>query len=376
MHRSVFEAILRTRERLIRFLEEKERPDYDPQWLPLEPSEVPDSVVAVDGSRNQSPRTSHLIVAITGLSLLFSKETEPREEAISHVDILERGIFRQMFLDNVLSTWMKLAEVKSFLKLALDRETLVLMDGSFLGDVINPKPTAEWIGAPLSEEDKELLTALEDELASMGAYEEIKENFLRYPFVSLFIIDNYDLPGGKEHRYMALSILLYYEHLEALKRLISGGWKVLFVSKRSTSNDFIRTWGYRGIYSDQVLFSLFTRGIGFASPLKVRPREKEEGRTPKKYELRRDYEDILNTEVHETFVRFSDYSPLTYKVEIIGVSEDGIGEVLSQVAALSPSGYPLPLEKAHKEVVITYSDMELISQAITPIEMSVREALK
>jgi len=376
MHRSIFEAILRTKERLERFLEEKERPDYDPQWIHLKPSDVPDTVVAVDGSINHSPRTSHLIVALTGLSLLFSRETEPREEAISHVDVIDRGIFRRMFLDNVLSTWMKLAEVKSFLKLAPDRETLVLMDGSFLGDVINPKPTAEWIGAPLSEEDKELLTALEDELASMGAYEEIKENFLRYPFVSLYIIDNYDLPGGREHGYMALSILLYYEHLEALKRLISGGWKVLFVSKRSTSNDFIRTWGYRGIYSDQVLFSLFTQGSGFASPLRLRPREKEEGRTPKKYELSRDYEDILNTEVYETFVRFSDYSPLTYKVELLGVSEDGIGEVLSQVAALSPGGYPLPLEKAHKEVVITYNDMELISQAITPIEMSVREALK
>jgi len=128
---------------LERFLEEKERPDYDPQWIHLKPSDVPDTVVAVDGSINHSPRTSHLIVALTGLSLLFSRETEPREEAISHVDVIDRGIFRRMFLDNVLSTWMKLAEVKSFLKLAPDRETLVLMDGSFLGDVINPKPTAE-----------------------------------------------------------------------------------------------------------------------------------------------------------------------------------------------------------------------------------------
>ncbi len=378
MHRSVFEAILRTRERLVRFLEEKERPDYDPQWRPLEPSEVPDTVVAVDGSLNHSPRTSHLIVALTGLSLLFSKDREPGEEAISHVDVIDRGIFRRMALDSVLGTWMRLAEIKSVLRLSPPEESIVLMDGSFVSDVINPKPTPEWISAHLSEEDREVMEGLDDELASMGLYDRIREEFHRHSFTSLYLLDTSDTPGRKEHRYMALALLLYREHLEALSRLIAGGWTVVFVSKRSTSNDYIKTWDYRGIYSDQVLFSLFTRGRGFAPPLRVRFPEKEgdEDPPPKKYGLGKDYAHILDVEVYETFVRFSEYSPLTYKVEVVGTSEDGVEGILSEVASLSPGGYPIPLEKAHKEVVITYSDMELISQVITPIEMSVREALK
>ncbi len=377
MHRSVFEAIIEGRARLEQKFEESGKSDYDPEWLPLGVSDVPHEMVAVDGSVNQSPRTSHVIVALTGLSLLFSRERDPMESAVSHVDVLERGIFHRRFFDDVLGTWMRLAEIKSALRMDPPEGTLILMDGSFVSDVINPKPTPEWINANLSEEDKEVLEGLDDELASMGLYDRIINEFNGHPFASLHILDTAVIPGRKEHRYMALALLLYYEHLEALSRLVSGGWRVVFVSKGSISNDYIRAWKYKGIYSDQVLFSLFTRGKGYAPPLRVRFRaEEEEGKRPKKYDLGERYKHILGAEVYQTFVRFSDFMPLTYKIEFLGISEEEIPEVLSEIASVSPGGYPLPLEKAHKEVVITYSDMELISQAITPIEMSVREALK
>ena len=377
MHRSVFEAIIRSRERLARIFEESEKPDYNPEWLPLGVSEVPGEMVAVDGSVNQSPRTSYVILALTGLSILFSKEHDPRETAVSHVDVFERGVFHRRFFDDVLGTWMRLAEIKSALRMDPPEGILILMDGSFVSDVINPKPTPEWINANLSDEDKEVLEGLDDELASMGLYDRIINEFNNHTFASLHILDTATIPGRKEHRYMALALLLYYEHLEALSRLVSGGWKVIFISKGSISNDYIRTWKYKGIYSDQVLFSLFTRGKGYAPPLRVRFREEEEeGKRPKKYDLGKRYEHILGTEVYQTFVRFSDFLPMTYKVELLGISRDGVEDILSQIAAISPGGYPIPLEKAHKEVVISYNDMELISQAITPIEMSVREALK
>ncbi len=376
MHRSVFEAIVEGRERLRSIFGESGRPDYDPEWLPLEEGDVPHEMVAVDGSFNQSPRTSHVIVALTGLSLLFSREREPAESAVSHVDVLERGVFHRRFFDDVLGTWMRLAEIKSVLRMGPPEDALVLMDGSFVSDVINPKPTPEWINANLSEEDKEVLEGLDDELASMGLYERVVSEFNDHPFSSVHILDMAKIPGGKEHRYMALALLLYREHLEALSRLVSGGWRVVFVSKGSISNDYIRTWKYRGIYSDQVLFSLFTRGRGYAPPLRVRLTDKEDDERPKKYDLGKRYEHILGVEVYQTFVRFSDHSPLTYKVELLGVPEEDIPRIVSEIASVSPGGYPIPLEKAHREVVITYSDMDLISQAITPIEMSVREALK
>ena len=376
MHRSVFEAIVEGRERLRSVFREAERPDYDPEWIPLEEGDVPRDIVAVDGSFNQSPRTSHIIVALTGLSLLFTREREPGESAVSHVDVLERGIFQRRFFDDVLSTWMRLAEIKSVLRMDPPTDTLILMDGSFVSDVINPKPTAEWLNARLSEEDKEVLEGLDDELASMGLYERMVGEFMEHPFASIRILDTVPIPGGKEYRYMALALLLYYEHLEALSRLLSGGWRVAFVSKGSISNDYIRAWRYRGIFSDQVLFSLFTRGKGYAPPLRVRLTEEEEGKRPKKYDLGTRYEHILGVEVYQTFVRFSDHSPLTYKVEVLGADKEDIPHLISEIASVSPGGYPIPLEKAHREVVITYSDMDLIAQAITPIEMSVREALK
>ncbi|NPA80198.1 MAG: DNA double-strand break repair nuclease NurA [Thermotogae bacterium] len=376
MHRSLYEAIVEAKDRISKALRREERPAYDPPWERLEAGGDVESVVAVDGSVNQSNRTSHTIFALTGLSILFNANGEPDESAVSYVGALDRGVFRRKRLADVLTTWMSLAELRSLLKMDLPPRTLVLMDGSFVSDVINPKPTRNWLNLPVSDEEREQMDALEDELGGMDLYNRLVEEFDTYDFVAPNLLSTVaQFYPARGYRYLALALLLHRERLEAMRRLISRGYRLLFVSKDSSSQDYIRHHNLSGIYSDQVLFSLFTRGRGFAPPLKI-------DLSQQKYKLSGDdededsYSDILETELYQTFVRLSEDYPVAYKVEFIGVDEREIPDVLSLLATLSPGGYPLPLEKVHREVVITYGDMELISQVVVPIELNLREMLR
>ncbi|NPB04424.1 MAG: DNA double-strand break repair nuclease NurA [Thermotogae bacterium] len=386
MHRSVYEAIIRSRARIEKLLGERERPDYDPPWERLEVDGDIDELVAVDGSLNQSPRTSYLVFALSGLSLLFSKDA-PRDSALSHVDILERGVFRRRYLENVLGTWMRLAEIRSVLKMNPSRGTLVLIDGSFISDIINPKPTHEWINASFSEEEREELNCIEDEIAGMGLYDDLRGRFNAEDFVAFNLVNEQLNDWPRERKYLALAILLHREHLVALEHLVRSGWKLLFISKDSISHDYVDAYDFKGIYSDQVLFSLFTRGRGFAPPMRVDVKSKKYSLGKRRMDLckekgdlqddfKDEFKDLLTVEMYQTFVRFSYHSLLVYKVEGVGMGDEEMVKLLEKVASLSPEGYPLPLEKAHREVLITYNDIELVSQALLPTSSNLREALR
>ncbi len=378
MHRSVYQAVVNSLNRIAGISQGELPKPENLRWIPLKPweGEIGD-VVAVDGSRHRISKTSHILFALCGLAILFSRDGN-RDLGLAHVDVLDRGVFNRKSVDDVLSRWMDLAEVKSVLKLNPPEGSLILLDGSFVGKLINPQPTPKWFAGNLLPEEEEILHALEDELRSRGIYDAIDENlkFEDFSFFNLYEAQK-DVVFLKENprleRYMFLVLTLYHELMQSLKELVRDakrkGWKLVFVSKDSTTADYIKEWGVKGVFSDQVMFSVFTGESGYAPPMVLDIPEE-------KYALPEGYASLRETKVYQTFVRFSPLYPLAFKVEFVEVDEDEIYDILPKIASLSPEGYPIPLEMAHREVTITHTDMELISEMVLRREVDVRGYLR
>jgi NurA-like 5'-3' nuclease len=362
MHSSVYENLLKGNLKGLLFSGSlsEEFPEVD--WLEFPKGNIKKPFIAVDGSYKSAVRDFGLIYVITGLALYQNGEMI-KDRGLSFVDIMEKNIFRQKHLSDFLSMFMKLAEVKNLLRIL--RETnddhIILLDGSFISDVITPQPTYEWV-SHLGVEREEL-ERCEEKLSEIS--EEIEGNFWKEDFAFVYLAENF-LKESLPIRAYAVINLLYYEYLLALRKLTELKNPIFFIAKDSFSSDFVKAWGIKEFLTDQVMFNTCTRGmLGYASPIPAILEEK------KKY-LPSNFVEILDVEVYQTFVRFTPDAVSTYKVEILNVPKEEIGIYLSHIANISPEGYPFLLVKAHKEVVITERDIERIGDKLYPLTKSPR----
>ncbi len=339
----------------------------DGKWHPFPDNISEKPLIAVDGSYNYTIRNVDMVFALTGLAYVKIGDGF-KDEGISFVGKMEKNILRNKNLSEFLSMWMRLAEIKNLLKILknLDDngEYMVLMDGSFISDVISPQPTYDWIKHLDVKYDE--VEDLEGELK--GLIKDIKGAFWDEDFVFVRFAERFRNERLPIYVY-ANALLLYYEYLSAIELLVSLQNPIFFITKDSFLSEYVKKWNVKGFITDQVMFNICTLGKkGYAEPIEASLEEK-------KRELPEDFVEILDIYIYQTFVRFSPSSTSTYKVEILNVEPENIGKFLGYIARLSLEGYPLPLTWVHKNVVITHKDMESIADILIPTQLSPRTPL-
>lgn len=337
------------------------------EWLPFPEDSLERPIIAVDGSYNYTIRNVNMVFALTGLAYVKIGE-EFRDEGLSFVGIMEKNILRNKNLSEYLSMWMRLAEIKNLLKILRklkdNGDYIILMDGSFISDVISPQPTYDWIKhLDVSIDEVE---SLENELNDL--IKGIKEGFRGDDFVFISFAERFKDKRLPLYVY-ANSLLLYYEYLSAIELLVLRENPIFFITKDSFSSEYVKKWNLKRFITDQVMFNVCTFGKeGYAPPIEASLEEK-------KRELPPDFVNILDIHIYQTFVRFSPFSASTYKVEILNVERENVGSFLGYISRFSRDGYPLPLTWVHKHVVITHNDMESIAEILTPEQLSPRTPL-
>lgn len=365
MHRSVWEYLARNKDRLLGYFnlrDHRDTPRVD--WLEIPESLKDYRVIASDGSYNYIIRDVNVIFALTGL-VMKQRNRHLEDLGISYVGIIERNIYTKRIFEEFLSMWMRLAEIKSVLKAIKEEEDnyIILMDGSFASDVISPKPTERWVEHITKKED---IQGIEEEIRSN--IENIRNEFLSKDFVFPELADKYKENFGLFG--YAQALLLYYEYMIAIEKLTNLKQPILFITKDSYSNRYVQMWGISDYISDQVMFNVCTSGKGFAPPLVVNLEDV-------KKKLMDEFVHILDIDIYETFVRFSDNALSTYKVEILNVEDQNrIADILGFISKISPLGYPQPLEIAHSEVKITSKDMKGITDIVSPFRRGPRDVLQ
>ncbi|MEO0201384.1 MAG: DNA double-strand break repair nuclease NurA, partial [candidate division WOR-3 bacterium] len=290
----------------------------DEKWHPF-PDDIPERpIIAVDGSYNYTIRNVDMIFAITGLAYVKIGDGF-NDEGISFVGKMEKNILRNKNLAEFLSMWMRLAEIKNLLKILKDLddkgEYMVLMDGSFISDVISPQPTYDWIKHLDVKYDD--VKGLEGELK--GLIEDIKGTFWDEDFAFVKFAEGFRNEGLPIYVY-ANALLLYYEYLSAIEFLVSLQNPIFFITKDSFLSDYVKKWNIKGFITDQVMFNICTLGKnGYAEPIEASLEEK-------KMELPVEFVKILDIYIYQTFVRLSPFSTSTYKVEILNVEPENIGK--------------------------------------------------
>ncbi len=365
MHRSIYEFLLNGSLRYLLYFGASREDLPDIEWLEIPNEKIQRPLAAVDGSYKSAVRDFGLIYAITGLTL-YQDGNVLKDRGISFVDVMEKNIFRQKHLSDFLSMFMKLAEFKNTLNILKNSDTnyVVLMDGSFISDVITPQPTYEWI-SHLGTEIEEIESY--DEIISELS-EEIDERFWKSNFAFVDLVESLPNKSLPLRAYATLKFL-YYEYLLSITKLVELKNPIFFIAKDSFSSDFVKAWEITEFLTDQVMFNICTiNRAGYAPPIPAMLEEK------KKY-LPQKFIGILDTEVYQTFVRFKPFSVSTYKVEVLNVPREEIGFYISYIAEISPRGYPFLLESAHRYVVITERDMDKLAEKIYPFGRSPRAYL-
>ncbi len=369
MHRSVWEFIAKNIGGLrsnLGDISEKSSPGEIP-WFEIPSADENYMVIATDGSYNYMVKSTHIIFALTGLSLVQTGiGGKIKEVSIPYVGVLRRNFLRKSELDKFLSMWMRLAEIKSTLRsLEILRDRCItLMDGSFTSDIINPEPTIKWVShlGVVQEDIEHIKKSLN------GKVNYIRENLLDRDFVFLDLAGKIVKDNEKVSGY-AKAISLYYEYMIAIDELKRRNIPVVFIAKDSYSSDYIKKYGIEEFLSDQVMFSISTYKSGFSDIIHIDLSEK-------KRELPDEFAEVMDTPICETFIRFRDNQPV-YKVEIINTEdEDKVREILSYISFISPEGYPYPLRMVHRDVVIKTSDIAQISMEIFPFHQTSRRVLE
>ncbi len=366
MHRSVWEYLAKNKEKLLGSFNFRDHGDtLRVEWWQIPESAKDYRIIASDGSYNYIVKDVNVIFALTGL-VMKQQNRSLEDLGISYVGIIERNIYTRRIFDEFLSMWMRLAEIKSVLKVIKEEKDnyIILMDGSFASDVISPKPTERWVEHITKKSE---LHNIEEEIKSNIEY--IRREFLSKDFVFPELADRYNENFGIFG--YAQSLLLYYEYMIAIENLTNLKQPILFITKDSYSNRYVQLWEVSDYYiSDQAMFNKCTSGKGFAPPLVMNLEDV-------KKKLMDEFVHILDIDIYETFVRFSDNAPSTYKVEILNVEDQSnIVDILGYISKISPLGYPQPLEIAHREVKISSKDMKGITDIILPFHRGARDVLQ
>ncbi|MEE9594223.1 MAG: DNA double-strand break repair nuclease NurA [Candidatus Hydrothermarchaeales archaeon] len=294
---------------------------------------------AEDGSANHIKYRGFALYAVNALALTYDGQVE--EHSASDIGILE--LYR---IEERLALYRAIFEFKVALK-ALSHAKILLLDGSLSSDLGSPKHP----GGDLSKAEKEEVLAF---------LPEVEKRLMKEQLVAEKLSEEF-----KEKRIEKTIYLEYLEYLACIFRLLEVGIdKVVGVSKTSTRSSLID-----GL-PDLAVYERMSRESGF-SGLKHEPFS---------YKFRRRfpaYDEFFNSLVFTScYARLVDGKGVLL-IEIPREVDDGrVINILEEMSAISVDGYPYPLRKAHREVVITSKDMRMISNSLGLIAKTGREVLK
>jgi NurA-like 5'-3' nuclease len=307
--------------------------NYREQWHPLEPEPRSRVVGAEDGSANHRKYRSLVFYAVNALALVCDDGI--KEYKYSDVDLL----YPYRDVENRLGIYRSILEVKASLQ-ALDRAELFLIDGSIFSDLVTMR-APEGLSRKETQEVVELLPELETSDAAIASKKLAGK-----------------VRGG--NRLEKLVFLEYLEYLSALQRLLEKGYgKLVGISKTSTRAEL-----GEGI-PDMAVFEEVTSEPGFSEPYSKL--------LNKSFPV---YEDFFRSFVFTTcYARFEERRNV-FMVEFPReIKKKKIRECLSAISATCVAGYPYPLRKAHREVVIGDRDMQRFALALGIAEKTGREVL-
>lgn len=308
-------------------------------------------VAAGDGSVSKKKYLSFNFYAVAAESLIY----DGRLEAMEAVEI--GTIPHQSFVDDRLRNKMAVFEIKNAVR-ALNKHEIdyYLDDGSLLGDLIRPSPSArklskaqrDTIIKKVRESVKKDIENDEDDIRSFDFKEEFPE---------LYEDENLDEDA-------LTSFLENIEKLIALRYFLKNEKRIVAISKTSSTNEIFHV-----NIPDIALFDKAIKTQGFSNPYyrSVSSRVKHE--FPVEDEFFRTLEFTV------FFARLDDYKNII-KIELpYHASKNEIRKILADLKKDSVEGYPFLLKKAHNDVVIKNKDIAQLSKIVGLVEKTGREML-
>ncbi len=312
---------------------------YRETWHTFSSEPAKGVVGAEDGSANYQKYKSLVFYVANAVALVFEHGRTVREFKYSEVDLLYP--FRNV--ESRVSLYRSILEVKAGLE-ALRRAEMdiFLIDGSIFSDLVALKTPVEL----KKEERREVIKMLP----------ELEE--IRAPIASKKMADS--IKG--ERRLEKIMFLEYLEYLSALQMLIEEGRdKLVGISKTSSGAELEED------IPDMAVYEEITSSAGF-SRLFVTPLNK---RFPV-------YEEFFGSTASmftKCYARLEDRKGVLMVELPRQVDEEEIQGILNVIRGTSVIGYPYPLRRAHRQVVITNRDIRHFSRALGIIEKTGREVL-
>lgn len=304
------------------------------------------SLAAGDGSFNKKKFLSFYFFAVASESLIF-------DGTLKTLEIVELDtISHHRFSEDLLRTYMGLFEVKNALKVFHNFNIdYYLYDGSILGDLIRPQSGGEISKKLKDEVFDSCLDDLDSEIEML--HDEISSNKL---------IKRYFKPYSTKFELKVF--LTNIEKLLVLKKLLKNKKNIVAISKTSTSNEIFDT-----NIPDIAIFDKYTKNEGFSTPIY------KDLSTEVKHLFEIEDEFFKSLKFTVFYLRLEENKNVL-KVELpYKASREDIIEIISKLKKYSTEGYPYLLKKAHKDVVISNSDMDDLANIVNVYEKSGREML-
>ena len=308
-------------------------------------------IAAGDGSVNKKKYLSFNFYAVAAESLIYDETLETIETV--EIDTIPH----QSFVDDRLRNKMAVFEIKNAIR-ALNKYEIdyYLDDGSLMGDLIRPSPSANKLSKVQRDNIiKKVQEAVKKDIENDE--DDIQSFDFKKEFPDLYEDENLDEDA-------LTSFLENIEKIIALSYFLKHKRQIVAISKTSSTNEIFHV-----NIPDIALFDKAMKTQGFSDPYyrSVSSRVKHE--FPVEDEFFRTLEFTV------FFARLEDYKNII-KIELpYHANKNEIRKILADLKKDSVEGYPFLLKKAHNDVVIKNKDIAQLSKIVGLVEKTGREML-
>ena len=309
------------------------------------------SIAAGDGSFNKKKFLTTNFCAVGAESIIYDGKIKKIEDS----DIFD--IPHVSFLDELLSTYMAIYELKCALKSIRDYDVdYYMFDGSILGDLQNAFPRGAKLPPDLRENlDDSLLAEFENRLniTNYGmVFPQIRDSY------SLVKLPRTDCDKTEEYNLHLSSV----EKIILLKELLQYRKRIISISKTSSDSDLFG-WNI----PDIAFLDKFTQKQGMTRITY----KKVHNQAAFQY-----FNDFFKSLTFTVFyVRLQDNKNVL-KVELpYRATKEEVFEIMRKINVLAVQGYPYLLNKAHNDVVITDRNMKELMKIARIHETTNREVM-
>ena len=308
-------------------------------------------IAAGDVSVSKKKYLSFNFYAVAAESLIYDETLETIETV--EIDTIPH----QSFVDDRLRNKMAIFEIKNAIR-ALNKYEIdyYLDDGSLMGDLIRPSPSANKLSKVQRDNIiKKVQEAVKKDIENDE--DDIQSFDFKKEFPDLYEDENLDEDA-------LTSFLENIEKIIALSYFLKHKRQIVAISKTSSTNEIFHV-----NIPDIALFDKAMKTQGFSDPYyrSVSSRVKHE--FPVEDEFFRTLEFTV------FFARLEDYKSII-KIELpYHANKNEIRKILADLKKDSVEGYPFLLKKAHNDVVIKNKDIAQLSKIVGLVEKTGREML-